>query len=475
VSPPARPKRALILAGGGLKVAAQAGALQVLLDEAGLEFDLADGASGGVFNLAMWCQGMSGTEMADAWRRTNPLSWLAFTASPWRGITPLRRFETNVLDRTWGIDWDVINASAKDATFNVYNFTRHELTMFTPAQMDANKLIAGVTLPSWFPPRFVDGDVYIDSVYATDANLESAVERGAEELWIIWTMSELGAWRNGWIQQYFQSIEAAANSRLKLSLAQLQARHPDLVVKKIHFEVPMHYILVFSADTLHAAVEVGVREARRWCAENDIELAAPAARAPDRTGVTFTETMRGFVAPGATEPIAGEQQGRELQSRFAVRFTVDIDGLKRFIVDPEHAASITGTVSGGFLGGDRPASGTFSQFVYRNDPSLRRMTYSIGFEDAAGEAFRLEGTKALPNPLRRFHPWRDATTLYTTLVRESDDEVVAAGILTIGPLAFLRQLLTLRTAGGRLLRLRYFAFFVGLLGRLYLRGRPQTR
>ncbi len=41
-----RPRRSLILAGGGYKVAFQAGVLQVWLDEAGLEFDHADGASG---------------------------------------------------------------------------------------------------------------------------------------------------------------------------------------------------------------------------------------------------------------------------------------------------------------------------------------------------------------------------------------------------------------------------------------------
>src|SRR4051794_41633059 len=62
-------KRSLILAGGGLKVCFQAGVLQVLLDEAGLTFDHADGASGGTFNLAMWGQGMSGKKIADAWRR----------------------------------------------------------------------------------------------------------------------------------------------------------------------------------------------------------------------------------------------------------------------------------------------------------------------------------------------------------------------------------------------------------------------
>ena len=47
------PKRALILAGGGLKVGFQAGVLQVWLDETGLQFDHADGASGGCFNLTM--------------------------------------------------------------------------------------------------------------------------------------------------------------------------------------------------------------------------------------------------------------------------------------------------------------------------------------------------------------------------------------------------------------------------------------
>lgn len=473
MSPPRKPKRALILAGGGLKVAAQAGALQVLLDEAGLEFDLADGASGGVFNLAMWCQGMSGTEIADAWRRTNPLSWLWFTASPWRGISALQRFERNVLLGTWGVDWNTVNASGKDATFNVYNFTKHELEALTPDRMDSNKLIAGVTLPSWFPPRFVDGDVYIDSVYATDANLESAVERGADELWIIWTMSRLGQWRNGWIQQYFQSIEAAANSRLKQSLARVKAQNPDLVVQMLQFEVPMHYVLVFSADTLHAAVEVGVQEARRWCESEGIALAAPPPRAPDPTRVSFTETMRGHLAAGATDPIAGEQQGREQRSTFSVRFDVDIHGVKRFLVDPEHEATVTGTVSGGLVGGRRPAVGTFRQFVYEEDPSLRRMTYSIDFRAASGEELRLAGVKTMPTALRRFHPWRDTTTLYTTL--ERDGEVVAAGILTIGPLAFLRQLVTFRSSEGRWLLLRYFAFFVGLVGRVYLRGRPQTR
>src|SRR5579875_2075696 len=67
-------RRSLILAGGGIKIAFQAGVLQVWLDEAGLEFDRADAVSAACFNLAMWVQGMSGTQIADNWRNTDPFS-----------------------------------------------------------------------------------------------------------------------------------------------------------------------------------------------------------------------------------------------------------------------------------------------------------------------------------------------------------------------------------------------------------------
>ena len=62
------PKRSLMLAGGGLKIAFQAGVMQVWLDEAGIEFDHGDGVSAACFNLAMWTQGMSGRQIADNWR-----------------------------------------------------------------------------------------------------------------------------------------------------------------------------------------------------------------------------------------------------------------------------------------------------------------------------------------------------------------------------------------------------------------------
>jgi predicted acylesterase/phospholipase RssA len=157
-------KRALILSGGGLKVAFQAGVLQVWLDEIDKDkyentFHMADGASGGVFNLAMWCQGMSGTEIANAWRRTNPLDWFGLSLEPWRSISSLERLRKNVFP-VWSLDWEKINKPERGpATFNVYNFTKQRLETFGPHEMTEDLLLAGVTLPMWFPPAVTGEDV----------------------------------------------------------------------------------------------------------------------------------------------------------------------------------------------------------------------------------------------------------------------------------------------------------------------------
>jgi len=218
-------KRALILAGGGIKVAFQAGVLQVWLDEAGLEFDLADGASGGTFNLAMWCQGMSGTQIADNWRH---MSADAGVDPNWQeypklfmaeSLMKLDKFRDNVFTG-WGLDWDAIKASKREATFNVYDFTDHELVILEPSQMDADMLCACVSLPMWFPPVRREGKVYIDPVYITDANLEEAIRRGADELWIMLTVSRTGTGADGFVNNYF----AGAQTRASLGRGQFPAQ-----------------------------------------------------------------------------------------------------------------------------------------------------------------------------------------------------------------------------------------------------------
>jgi predicted acylesterase/phospholipase RssA len=281
------PRRALVLAGGGLKVAYQAGVLQVLLDEAGVEFHLADGASGGVFNLAMWCQKMSGRQIADNWRAYRPLraaspnlrGWLR---GPWaESLLTFKGLRRHVLP-AFGLDWDAIRSTDREATFELFNFSRQELQPVPPARMTEDLLLSAVALPMWYPPVRSGGDTYLDAVFATDANLEEMIRRGATELWVIWTVSTRGQWRPGFVGAYFGIIEATANSRLRGVLDRIEANNAAVAagrpgefgravtVRLISAEVPVHYLVVFRRATLARAVERGVADARAWCARNGI-------------------------------------------------------------------------------------------------------------------------------------------------------------------------------------------------------------
>ena len=64
------PKRTLILAGGGMRVAYQAGVMKALEEEK-LVFSHADGASGGIFNAAMLATGHSVNKIINKWKSLN--------------------------------------------------------------------------------------------------------------------------------------------------------------------------------------------------------------------------------------------------------------------------------------------------------------------------------------------------------------------------------------------------------------------
>jgi predicted acylesterase/phospholipase RssA len=484
-------KRSLMLAGGGVKVAFQAGALQVWLDEAGLEFDHADGASGGVFNLAMYCQGMSGTEIADNWRNLDPMTGIQPNWAEWprlmyaRSLFRLDRWRKNVF-RAWGLDFDAIRATSREATFNAYNFSKHELDVRAADRLTEDFLAAAVSLPIWFPPVIIDGDTYIDAVFITDANLEEAIARGADELWIIWTVSERPNWRDGFIANYFQVIEVAANGHFRRVLKRIEKSNDAVAlgehgefgrpieVKVLRGEVPLHYLINFSRDRLAEAVNIGVRAARRWCREQGIPLHGEAPPPSPGTRLEFTEEMKGLLALGDGEP-AARAEGVPMM----FHLTIDIRGVNRFVQDPELEAGARGYVECDTLGGRLPVErGTFNLFVDQGDSSNKRMLYRLFFRDGVGHPLTLSGFKVIRDD-PGLDAWSDTTTLYTRVLRghvgveeEGDAEMVGSGILRIHILDFLKQLTTFRahadTAGDRLEAIRRFGqLFMGRLWDVY--------
>lgn len=278
-----------MLAGGGLKIAFQAGVLQVWLDEARIEFDHGDGVSAACFNLAMWTQGMSGKQIADNWRHFKPLAsvklnWLQlFRPFRARSFFRLDAFRQRFFPG-WGLDWDRIRASTRESTFNIYNFSKHELWPVTADELTEDFLIATSSLPIWFPPVVVDGDTYIDAVFNTPANLEEAIRRGADELWVIWTTSTRGQWRDGFIGNFFGIFEATTNDSYKRMCARIERNNAvieagaagefgrRIILRELKSEVALHYLFNFSQAKFAAAVEQGVETARAWCRANQIPL-----------------------------------------------------------------------------------------------------------------------------------------------------------------------------------------------------------
>jgi len=469
------PKRSLILAGGGLKVAFQAGALQVLLDEAGLKFDHADGASGGCFNLAMYCQGYSGQKIADKWREYEPFLGVGVNLDgPGQFAHQLSyftmdNFRKNVLPK-WGIDWNTIRAG-RLGTFNLFNFSKKRLEVTPNSQMDEDKLIASVSLPMWFPPVVLNGDKYIDAVYITDANVQEAINRGADELWAIWTVSTRDEWRPGFVAQYFHIIETVADTnfftmwdRIKKNNDEIAAGRPGefgrtITQRLIQAEVPVHYLFNYSRDQMAQAVNQGVQAAREFCKQLGLPLQAPAPTpqpgpAPAKTSLQFTEDMRGFVGKG-TDFQTGFDAGKAQKTKLDVHLTIRTEDVDEFVTNPQHQSPITGTVDSPFLGGkvnvDR---GVFNLFVSDADPRKKEMRYRLFVKHTDGSQYTVVGAKHIQDDKSQPEVWEDTTTLYTTVYKgtveagqETGATQAAIGIIHIGLFDFMRQLTTFRVQG----------------------------
>ena len=491
-----RKRRSLILAGGGLKVAFQAGVMQVWLDEAGIEFDHADGASGGLFNLAMLCQGMSGKQIADNWRALPILkgispNWRHLLILPFaRSLLKYDRWCRNIHTH-WGLDFEAIRQTSLESTFNLYNFSRHRLEVWPAERITEEALISGVSLPTWFSPVEIENDLYIDAVYMTDANLIEAVTRGADELWIIWTVSERKRWRMGLIASYFHIIETAGNGRLHAELERIEESNRKLAegepaefdhpvaIKLLRAEVPLHYLINFRARKFTRAVNLGVEEGRRWCLRNRIpfEKTSPDPVLPDPVSVSFKETMAGKISAESASSNAIPGKPRSPYP-FAVDLSVRIPDIKRFTLDPDHPGVLTGQVHSAVHGNELDiVDGAFNLLV-DTDTDRKHMYYHLWFHDSEAAPWTLHGYKEVfDDP--GFDLWRDTTTLFVAIypghldkTQVADSAPRESGVIRLSIIGFIRQLGTFRTRGpdrrSRLLGLlRFGGFFLGSLWQIY--------
>ncbi|RKH65480.1 patatin-like phospholipase family protein [Corallococcus aberystwythensis] len=499
-APVEAPRRSLVLAGGGMRVAWQAGVLRALTD-ARLGFAHADGTSGGIITLAMWLSGQSPAEMCERWRTLDVKDFVSLMpldeyAQPWK-LTALGDAD-GIVQHVFphlGVDVDAIRANReRSGTFNVCDFARKTNEAIPHTDVDRDLLVAGISLPLFMPPVARDGHLYLDSVWIQDANVMEAVNRGADEVWVVWCIGNTPQYHDGFFRQYVHMIELSANGALFAQLEQVRELNARILAGEhvpgharpitVHVIRPEHPLPLdpdFYAGHVTAAslIDQGYSDAWRYLSVADAQGLPLTPEITQMTepanDLTFRETMSGPLAMGTTDPEAGAHDGRS--TPFTMHCTITIDDMDAFVRDPDHAARLVAHVQYKPLGMDLPVrEGSFNLFRATDDPRTKIMSYGLRFQ-AHGRDYYLDGTKTLrddPGP----DLWRDTTRLYSYLHEGVDARgpVVGAGVLVLGMRELLHLVSSMRSSRegveGAEMVARFGHLFLGALWDLYAPEAP---
>jgi hypothetical protein len=187
-------------------------------------------------------------------------------------------------------------------------------------------------------------------------------------------------------------------------------------------------------------------------------------------GLSFRETMAGGFALGETDPAAGRTAGERAGTELAMHANVAIRDLDRFLIDPQHAGELSGTIDfTPFGSGIAADKGVFNLLSPGEQQRLKLMVYELAFTHD-GKPYYMAGRKEVRND-PGFDLWSDTTTLYTRLHSGTDKSgpVVGAGTLTLGVTAFIRALGTVEILNAPTLAAkadalaRFGRFFLGEL------------
>jgi predicted acylesterase/phospholipase RssA len=306
-------KRSLILAGGGVRLAYHAGVL-VALEEDGLNFTHVDGASGGIFGTAMLASDITPEGAAARWRNLKLKGFMsALPLKDYRSqhSLPAVGGSKGIREKIFpslGIDVKKINSNAAfDATFNVCNFSKKTIESILHKDVTVDHLIAGMSLPIFMPAIKINGDWYTDAVWIKDANLTEAVNRGAEEIWLVWCIGNSPEYLNGFFNEYVHMIEISANGGLFAEIDWLcqtnrERQSKGLQPIKLHIIKPEYplpldpdfFLKKITADTL---INMGYADAKEYLKDKTTfsfdDISKSTAMKSQGIAVHFTQQFEG--------------------------------------------------------------------------------------------------------------------------------------------------------------------------------------
>ena len=269
--------RSLILAGGGARLSYQAGVI-IALEEEGLSFSHFDGTSGGIFNAAMLSSEIEPRDMALRWRKVNVMNFSSLLS--FKNYFSKKTFAAfgdadGIINKVYpalGIDVAKMNANNSiDATFNVCNFSKKTIEVFSNKNVTLQHLVAGMSLPIFMPAIKIDGDWYSDAVWIKDANITEALRRNLNEIWLVWAIGNSHEFLNGTFNQYVHMIEMSADGGLLLELEQIgkfnienNSKKVILHVIKPEFPLPLDPDLMLNKITIDELINRGYADAKSY-------------------------------------------------------------------------------------------------------------------------------------------------------------------------------------------------------------------
>ena len=190
--------------------------------------------------------------------------------------------------------------------------------------------------------------------------------------------------------------------------------------------------------------------------------------------------MSGWIEFGEPSYNQAFVKGRKRNQRCAVKLTIKIDDVDRFVKNPHHPARMTGTMRCDALGGELEVTGgSYNLFTRHGSPRHRRMLYRLYLRDANGRDLTLSGFKDVQHGPYLDDGWRDTSRLLTRILKghldydpDGDELTVASGILHVTLASFARMILSMLWRGklrGARAAIKFQRFFAGRIVRYYVR------
>jgi cholesterol oxidase len=225
---------------------------------------------------------------------------------------------------------------------------------------------------------------------------------------------------------------------------------------------------------------------RGWHIDYTLPSAPRKQVAPPTLGVQFTETMKGYFSRAFTAAQstdlkvyeAAAKRGEADNSPIDFTLTITANDLNRMIKEPEHAATIVGTVNAPALSPQplTASNGVFNLFEqFEQQVDTRHMKYDMKLTAEDGTDYYFSAFKTVPEDNGVLNIWHDTSTLYVTLYRGPDKsgEVIGSGVMHIHPTDFAKQMTTMKVLNARNERerieglARFGKFFAGILWESY--------